>query len=72
MAERVLYSRSLYSPEAVEAAVQAFSHLAKLEVRMHEDAIELTMADPDPEVADELLDELCNHVLAETIARSRG
>lgn len=71
MAERVLFSRSLYAPEAVEASAQAFAHLAKLQVTIHDDAVELTMSEPDPELADVLLDEIANHVLAGTIARGR-
>lgn len=72
MFERVLFARSLYVPEAVEAAARAFADLAKLEVIARDDSIELTVSDADPDVADVLLDELSNYVLAETIARSRG
>jgi hypothetical protein len=71
MAERLLFSRSLYSPEAVDESVRAFSHLAKLAVVVHDDAVELTMDEPDPELSDVLLDEIANHVLAGSIARGR-
>jgi hypothetical protein len=70
MAERIAFSRSLYSVEAVEAAVKTFEHLAKLELRIDGDAIALTMTDPDPDVADVLLDELANHALAGTVIRT--
>ena len=72
MLERVSFARSLYAPEAVEAAARAFGDLAKFEVVAHDDSIELAVSDADPDVADVLIDELSNWVLAETIARSRG
>lgn len=71
MAERLVFSRSLYSPEAVDESARAFAHLAKLEVKVHDDAVELSMSEPDPELSDVLLDEIANHVLAGTIARGR-
>ena len=70
MAERIAFSRSLYSVEAVEAAVKTFEHLAKLEVKVDGDAISLEMTDADPDVADVLLDELANHALVGTVIRT--
>ncbi len=72
MAERVLFARSLYALEAVEAAAKAFEHLAKLSVKVEGNDIELSVSDPDPDVADVLTDELCNHALAGTVIRTRG
>ena len=72
MAEKVSFSRSLYAPEAVDAAAQAYSELAKISVLHHESETEIEVSDPDPEVADVLLDEIANHVLYQTIARHRG
>lgn len=72
MADHLLFSRSLYAVGAVEAAAQAFGHLAKLEIRRHENETELVVSEPDPEVAEVLLDEIANHVLFATITRHRG
>ncbi len=67
MAETLVFARSLYAPEAVNEAAKAFEHLARLEVNAREDDIELSISDPDPDVADVLLDEIANHVLALTV-----
>jgi hypothetical protein len=70
MAERMAFSRTLYSVEAVEAAVKTFEHLAKLELTIDGDAIALEMTDADPDVANVLLDELANHALVGTVIRT--
>lgn len=72
MAERVVFSRELYLPDAVEAAVEAYAELAIFEVKVSDGQIEVGVGEPDPEVADVLVDEFCNHVLHETIVRLRG
>ena len=72
MAERLLFSRSLYAVEAVEASAAAFGHLAKLEVRRHENETELVVSEPDPEVAEVILDEIANYALHATITQRRG
>ncbi len=72
MAETLRFSRSLYAPDAVEAAAQAFAHLAKITVTRHEAETELVMSEPDPELSDVLLDEIANHALFQTITRRRG
>jgi hypothetical protein len=56
----------------VEAAARAFAHLAKIEVTRHESETKLTLTDPDPELADVLLDEIANHALFGTITRRRS
>ena len=71
MAERIEFSCSLYSVDAVKQAVEAFAHLGKLEIEAADDAVTVVLSDPDPEVADVLLDELGNHALALTV-QSRG
>ncbi len=71
MVEEITFARSLYSPEAVRAAAEAFSQLAKLEVTVSDDEIRLAVSEPDPDVADVLEDELANFALAETVVRSR-
>jgi hypothetical protein len=71
MAEAMTFARSLYSPEAVRAAAEAFAELAKIEVTVAEDEIQLAVSEPDPDVADVLEDELANFALAETVVRAR-
>jgi hypothetical protein len=72
MAERIAFSRSLYDPEAVEAAAQTYGELGKLSVSVGDSDIVLTIDSPDPDVADVLGDEICNFALAETVRRARG
>jgi hypothetical protein len=71
MVEQVSFDRSLYLPEAVQAAAEAYAELAKIEVTPSADAV---MAVID-QVADEdlrtIVNAFCNHVLHETIARRR-
>jgi hypothetical protein len=71
MAETITLSRSLYSPDAVTRAIAAYASLAKLDVSVGDDAIEVRISEPDPDVEDVLADELCNHILFETI-KERG
>ncbi len=72
MADAVRLSRSLYLPEAVQAAAEAYSELARIEVRVLDSDIELSIDEIDPDVQDVLVDELCNHALHETVVRRRG
>ncbi len=72
MAERIVFARSLYAPEAVAAAAQAYAELCTIELSVGTDAIEVTLSDPDESLADVLVDEFCNHVLYETILGKRG
>lgn len=71
MSERIEFSRSLYSPEAVRAAVDAYSQLASFEVQVLDDEIAVELENPVAKVADIIVDEFCNHVLFETINASR-
>ncbi len=72
MSEQLRFSRSLYEPEAVRAAVKAFDALAQFEVSLTADDVVVTISDPDEELADVLADELCNHALHQTVIRARG
>ena len=72
MPDPITFSRSLYLPEAVQAAAAAFSELAKIDVRVLDSHIEVALAEIDPDVADVIVDELCNHALHETVVRRRG
>ena len=72
MSERLGFHRSLYDPQAVRAAADAYLHLARVEVIEEGDEVLATFIDIDPELADVLLDAFANHVLHETVIRSRG
>ncbi len=72
MAERLVFARSLYSPDAVRAATAAYAELASFELQVSAEAIEVIISEPDESVADVLLDEFCNHALHETIVSLRG
>jgi hypothetical protein len=71
MAEPIVFDRSLYLPEAVEAAAEAYGDYATIAVATTADAVAVTIsavAEHDPQ---ELANAFCNHVLHETIARRR-
>ena len=71
MAERVTFDRSLYLPEAVEAAAAAYGAHAQIEVTRSDEctvAMVSPVAESDPRP---LVNAFCNHVLHETIARLR-
>ena len=73
MSEQTIeFSRSLYDPEAIDEAVAAFGALATFAVVATEAHVRVTMSEPDPDVADVLVDELCNHALAHTVSRHRA
>ena len=71
MAEALVFACPLYSPDAVRAAAEAFSDLAKLDVTVGDDDIRVAISEVDPDVTDVLGDELSNFALAETVVRSR-
>lgn len=69
--ERISFDRSLYLPEAVEAAAAAYAEHAQIAVTTGADAIEAVISgvvDYDP---DTVANAFRNHVLHETIARRR-
>jgi hypothetical protein len=69
MAKRITFDRSLYLPEAVDAAVAAYAEHAEIEVTPTADgmvAVISGVVGNDPEV---VANAFCNHVLYETIAR---
>jgi hypothetical protein len=68
----IRFSRSLYLPEAIDAAAEAYAGLATIEVVRGGDGIEVKFSDVDPDVADVIEDAFANHALAETITRSRA
>ncbi|MDX2168260.1 MAG: HxsD-like protein [Deltaproteobacteria bacterium] len=71
MAERLVFDRSLYLPEAVEAAAAAYGDYARIEVTASGEATEVLIADVaelDPQMVARAF---ANHVLHETILRVR-
>ena len=71
MAKQITFERSLYLPEAVDAAVAAYAGHATIEVTSTgeaEVAVISATAGNDPEL---VANAFCNHVLHETIARLR-
>jgi hypothetical protein len=71
MSERLVFSRSLYLPEAVEAAAAAYAGHARIEVTRGANetvAVVSDVVEHDPRM---LANAFCNHVLHETIAQKR-
>jgi len=71
MAEQVTFDRSLYLPEAVDAAAAAYAEHAKIEVTPAGDSVVVALSvigEHDPQT---VTNAFCNHVLYETIARMR-
>jgi hypothetical protein len=71
MAEEVTFDRSLYLPEAVEAAAAAYAEHARVDVRHTDDSIVAVISPAVEDEAHGLVNAFCNHVLHETIARLR-
>lgn len=73
MSERLSFSRSLYRQDAIEATVAAYAGLAKMSIDTDADhEIVVTVSEPHPALAGELVDAMCNHILFETIRRHRN
>ena len=72
MPERIEFHRQIYRDDAVAAAVAAYGHLAELTCVETENMLIVEVANPDERVADRLVDALANHVLYETVARTRA
>jgi hypothetical protein len=69
VSEALTFSRSLYEPDAVRAAVDAFAELARFEVDEQANEVFVRISEPDMEVAHCLADELANYALVETVVR---
>jgi len=72
MAETISFARSLYHPQAIRAAAEAFAELASITVEAGDDETAVQIAEPDPDVADVIVDEFCNYALSETIVLLRA
>lgn len=71
MAERIVFDRSLYLPEAVEAAAAAYGEHARIELSPIDDTVVAVISDVVEHDEREVVNAFCNHVLHETIARIR-
>ena len=64
----VSFHRSLYAPEAVEAAAKADAALATITLEVHDHEVLARIENVDARVPD-VVDAFCNHALFESIAR---
>jgi hypothetical protein len=71
MAERITFERSLYLPEAVEAAAAAYAEHARIEVTSGDDAVVAVIEPAEGHDLQIVAHAFCNHVLHETITRRR-
>jgi hypothetical protein len=71
MFDRITFARSLYFPEAVQAAAAAYEGVAQISVDLGPDETVATIIEADEDVAAEIADAFSNHALFETIVRSR-
>lgn len=66
------FDRSLYHPEGVAAAVEAYSgYAASIDVEEGPEAITVALVGFDPGYGDLIGDSFANHALFETIVRAR-
>ena len=71
MAERITFDRSLYLPDAVDAAAQIYADYATIALEPGAEAVVAVIsAAPEHDLA-EVAHAFANHVLYETIARRR-
>ena len=70
MTKNLSFSRSLYLVEAVEAAVEAYGEVATIEVSTSENDIGVSI-DADDGYGDAIFHAFSNHVLFESIIRTR-
>ncbi len=71
MAERIIFDGSLYAPEAVAAAAEAYADFAAIEVNAKDDSVEALVSDTGEYDPQTIARSFSNHVLHETIARRR-
>ena len=67
----LVFHRSLYLPEAVQAAAEVYAGYANVKLAEEQYQITVELSGFDPRYGDALTDAFSNHVLFETIVRSR-
>ncbi len=68
---QLTFDRSLYLPEAVDAAAAAYAEYARITVTSSDAAVTAEIADVQDFEPQVVAHAFCNHVLHETIARRR-
>lgn len=71
MDRQVSFDRSLYLPDAVEAAAAAYAQHAQIDLTPTDDAVVAKISDVGEHDPDVVAKAFCNHVLHETIVRLR-
>jgi len=71
MPAEILFDRSLYLPEAVQAAAAAYADYAAITLEPSGNALKATITAHDAELAEAVVNGFCNHALHETILRRR-
>lgn len=71
MAERLAFHRSLYLPEAVEAAAAAYADVAKIDVSRTPEGVDTVIDEAGDYDLATIANAFANHVLYETIALRR-
>ena len=70
MPEVLRFSHSLYTPDAVQDAAEAFAEIATLKLTRDDSETRVEVSWVDPEIGD-LLDHFCNHILHHSIVAAR-
>jgi hypothetical protein len=71
MAERITFDRSLYLPEAVDAAAEAYADYATIALEPGAESVVAVISQSAEHDLAEIAHAFANHVLYETIARRR-
>jgi hypothetical protein len=71
MNKRVVFDGSLYLPEAVEAAAEAYAQHATIVVKPAADGVVAVISGTEENDLNTVVNSFCNHVLYETIVRLR-
>ena len=71
MPKQVTFDRSLYLPEAVEAAAVAYAQHAEIELTPSEDGVRAVISSVGEHDQEMVVNAFCNHALHETIVRLR-
>jgi hypothetical protein len=72
MAEPITFDHSIYSPESITAAAEAYAELLKVSLSAEDGCTTAQFESLDTEGGPFLVDAFCNHVLFETIQRFRA
>lgn len=65
MAEKIRFSKKIYTKKAIENSIEAFCHLARFRVSMDTKHFIVSVDAIDSDVKDVFKDEFCDFVLAE-------